>query len=308
MAAVYSRAARRLRAALDDPPPERGEEYRAARVRIALVVAAGCVGVVIAVIAGVVVQAKFGQGIAVGWCGLMMVFSVSHIFWWRLSVFLRSASSPEAAVRALYLLALFDPRRAWTLLLPSDRDDWRRAPVVYLPPGALEHPTPVFSNPESFGDYWKSLSGRSVSRMMHIVTTIRKTLPLRPDLALVIIDVGFRTRSPRALKISLLLCVIAPVLVAGGVALLAHLNAVKNLGPWVLVLLIPAMGAIGIPCMFLLASVLPQPIETITLTKLAVRSGKDWHVFNGELMGPEEVDLSWLEQVGIAPPPPDVSN
>jgi hypothetical protein len=194
------------------------------------------------------------------------------------------------------------------MLLHEDRDDFPRSMPAWKADGAAPHARAVFSDPHSFADYWRALSGGYATRYVTAESTTLKVHRLAEDMALVAAEFGLRARNATALKVAAGIFLAAPA-VLGAVGTVAFLQAGEGAqGSLIALLVLAGMAAMGLSGVCFLLGLMSQPIGTARVQKLAIRVHGRWQTFNGELMGPEEADLSWLEQVGIAPPPPDVSN
>lgn len=230
-------------------------------------------------------------------CGPLWMVVGGHVARRRRRRYLAAAapSAPEAAIRALFSLAVGDPVRAYGLLPPEDRDEWVRTTAFWTPKGALAHPNPTFSDAANFGDYWRALSGRQDRALVSADCNTLGIDRLDDDIARVDIEFGLTTRSTRTLKVSGLLLGLAMMLAgfAAVPSLMASLGKAMPVPGFVFGL--AAVPLFGLGIYGLILSSMSQPLGTVRVSKLAVRVSGRWQPFNGELMGQEEADPSWLE-------------
>lgn len=205
-------------------------------------------------------------------------------------------TAPDAAVRALLRLGPVAPKLAWDVLLPEERDDWPRPPAHWVVPGASPHPGARFDDAAMLGDYWRAVLGRGPNLLVAADCTTLGVKQVAPDLCSVDIEFGANARSLRTLKAAGIALVAGLLGFSYAVAVwVMTLQGYKELGNPALAVL-AGVGAIGLAFMTCLLAFMPQPLGSVRVRKLAIRVAGKWYPFNGELMGAEEADLSWIDE------------
>lgn len=205
-------------------------------------------------------------------------------------------TAPDAAVRALLRLGPVAPKLAWGVLLPEERDDWPRPPAFWVVPGASAHPAARFDDAAMLGDYWRAVLGRGPNLLVAADCTTLGVTRLADDLCAVDVDFGANARSLRTLKAAGIATIVGLLCLCYAAApWVMTLHGLEYTGDWRLAGT-AGLAAIVLAFIICLLAFMPQPLGSVRVRKLAIRVAGRWYPFNGELMGAEEADLSWIDE------------
>lgn len=201
-------------------------------------------------------------------------------------------ADPDATVRT-WVLAI--RTRRWELLdrirVGVDRDDFARM----LPASGASQALPMATLAD-IQVYWTQLLARErLSRSQWLVAKSQYRL-LGPGVGVVAFQLQVSSWANRVAVLLFLLFVLGMITF--------HIFAVQDTLPEELFLWSPLVMAM----VATLALVINMRRRKFELKKLVVNRGGQWRIFNAEWQGPEERDLRWLRQAGIALPPASVSN
>lgn len=224
--------------------------------------------------------------LAPSYVGLMLI-----VHWWHL----RSGAAGKAPLRALS--AFLGPLReshsilGEAVVVSGDKDDFARLrPRIDGEPRTNRY---RMNDEKGRSEYWKDAKfGNANWQILH-VTGVR-CAELAPDLAVIEASVAVVMHGRSTFVAGLMTGFAVPFALIGAVPAVAiGMNAVNLVG--IGLCAIPLVTALG----FHIYKWSGGHAHQFRLRKLMVRVHDEWRVFNGELQGPEEGDLSWL--VGAEP-------
>lgn len=217
--------------------------------------AAGAVGGLLLLIGVGLVLSGFPSG---GFIGVICIFAALGLFGYTAFLCVQS-SAPESPSQSLALffraLARGKPNEAAKLVVSGDFDFFPRFQPMIQYLKTGANPRP-FRGANQFDSYWNEML-RS-SPMPYCSTSISKVREIRlaPDLVVVECDVHFVMNTLLYYLLVLL----------GGISLLVAI----------------------------IADFLTRTTVIVPVRKLMFRVRGEWHLFNGELQGYEEDDLTWV--------------
>ncbi len=197
---------------------------------------------------------------------------------WIGSVRASRASSPKRAIQ-LFFRMVAGKRYEWAqkLVIPGDLDSFPRFFPADNDIGGQPPADPLyFDAPQEFADYWRALLRWPTAATCVMQVRRIEVEQVSPDVAIC----DFRVRAGVNTSLWLLL-LLTPLL-----ALL-----IPTVGPYFVgVLVWPALIAAAV------ADAVTRRWITRDLTKVLVRVGEEWHLFNGAWDEYDEEDLSWMPE------------
>lgn len=306
---LRERAKRKMNEALDNADKPSGIEYKVYwRTPISFIV--GIVAFSALAVAWLLWD-RIDGGVAVGmFLGCAAYYALVIPFAVRMRLRTR-ISEPVSALRRLFQLpdkipSVWDFTNRYRVVLTSDRDSLVRN-TKFVPSRTEPTDKEMTFEGAKLQTYWTTLFPHSMFKVRTIQIKHASVDRRAPNVASVdikgVVGVCPYANNTLALQLIGLMSIFAMQILSISKVLEYGEDFVRrpSVGTgFVLTLMAYAIATflfIGLPWLLVkipTSKIRPFPIQ---IRKLLVRQGDDWLVFNGELQGPEECDLSWLREL-----------
>lgn len=189
--------------------------------------------------------------------------------------------------------------RAYNMLLSHDRTErLRKPPPPIVDDGTDDEPLP-FAEQNKFERYWLNAFGGAWHPWKSLSLHNLQTVELAPDLVLMQADVRIVLRSLVGQFLAMIPIIIGFVL--SGIAFAVVYTIVMTADDiggeaiyWLMPVAAPISLGLLVGIVMFLRALVPLGRKSFPVRKLIVRVNGQWRMFNGELQGANETDVSWV--------------